>query len=395
MISVAEALAQIKANALSLETEAVPLDQALGRTLAKAVSAQVTQPPADVSAMDGYAVRLCDVGTAGARLEVIGEVPAGTLFDQPIGPGQAVRIFTGAALPAGADHILIQEEATREGDIVSVTAPQPAAQHVRKAGMDFRKDEILIESGQRLGPAEIAVAAAGNLADLCVYKPPRIAILASGDELRPPGSDLARGEIVNSNAAALSALIQMWGGEAIDLGIARDTVTAIREKIELAADADIILPVGGASVGDHDHMRAAFREAGAEILFEKVAVRPGKPTWFAQLGSIRILGLPGNPASAYVCAHLFLAPLMNSAQEHASRFEAHLGQDLPENGRRETYMRGRLDHAEGRLTVSALPNQDSSLLTPFRDADCLILRPVNDPARPAGIAVTCLPLTRL
>ena len=392
LISVETALSILAQHGCRAEEETVPLSQALGRRLAQPVIARLTLPPSDVSAMDGYAVRVADVREAGAELKLIGETPAGNVPTRSLGPGETMRIFTGAPLPEGADHILVQEEAERDGEIVRVTAAQGDAQFVRRAGIDFHTGDALVVAGTRLGPAELAIAAAGNHASLAVERRPKVAIIAGGNELRPPGSDLKPGQIVDSISTALGALVRCWGGEPVTTGIARDSVASIREQIDAASDADIIVPVGGASVGDHDHTKAAFAEAGAEIVFSKIAVKPGKPTWFARRGEQRVLGLPGNPASAYVCAHLFLRQLLPSAPNQ-DIFPASLLAPLAANGSRETYLRGRAIAGPAGMRVEALPNQDSSLLRPFLTANCLIRRPAGTSAAAEGDTVDCLPLT--
>ena len=375
MISVQEALSRIIAERPRGAPVTLPLAQTLGCILAKDVAALVSLPPLAASAMDGYAVRLEDVREAGAALKVIGEAPAGHPFAGRVRAGQAVRIFTGGAVPDGADHIIIQENVARDGDNITVNTPSEAARHIRKAGIDFFEGTKLISAGTLIGPPEIALAAAANHAQISAYPRLKIALLANGDELRPPGSILKSSEIISSNPLALGALITQWGGEILDMGIAGDSLAAITALIEAAREADIIIPIGGASVGDHDYMRPAFREAGLKMIFEKVAVRPGKPTWFGKLGEQRVLGLPGNPASAIVCAHLFLKALMG---RHNKLAKAALTQGLPANGPRETYQRGLASVTEtGHLIVTPFPRQDSSLLSPFARANVLIRLPVS------------------
>ncbi|MEO1100265.1 MAG: molybdopterin molybdotransferase MoeA [Pseudomonadota bacterium] len=394
LISVDEAIAALVANRPDWPVETVALSDALGARLAIPLKANVTRPPAAVSAMDGYAVRLADVGAPDTPLKVIGDIPAGTVFDKPVSPGEAVRIFTGSELPTGADHVVMQEHATRDGDTVRFLSGYSEPSFVRAAGRDFSTGDTLIEAGAKIGPAEIAIAAAANHATLSIHKRPTIAILANGDELRAPGSTLERGQIVNSNPAGLSALISLWGGIPLDLGVATDSVAAIREKIDAATDADIILPVGGASVGDHDHMRAAFAEAGYDTIFEKIAVRPGKPTWFARKDRQLVLGLPGNPASAFVCAHLFLR-ILTTDQTKLGFQPARLEADLAANGSREAFLRATATYSakDGSRTVISATDQDSSLIRPFLSGNCLIHRPANAAAQPAGSVVHTLPLT--
>ena len=392
LISVDEALRALAPHVMDAGEKTLPVGDALGRVLAQDVTAKTTTPPADVSAMDGYAVRLSDVREAGSRLKVTGEIPAGTIPAHPIAAGEAMRIFTGAPLPEGADHILIQEEAKRSGDRIEVTEPQTEARHIRKAGRDFAAGDILVTAGTHLGPADLGLAAAGNNGTVTVLRKPRIAILPGGDELLPPGSTLEPGKIIDSNTTALAGLIRAWGGEPVMPGIAGDTIEQIRALIDAAGDVDLILPIGGASVGDYDYMKAAFQEAGAEILFSGIAVRPGKPTWFARRGAQRVLGLPGNPASAYVCANLFLKHLMTKTAGPTARFSAKLEMDMAPGGFRETYYRAVSRPGDGGRTVTPLADQDSSLLRPLQMADCLIRRMPNAPAARAGDTVECVSL---
>ena len=322
--------------------------------------------------MDGYAVRLSDVAISGAALTLIGEAPAGTPFGGQLQAGEAVRIFTGAEVPRGADHVVVQEVTSRDGDIVTIGEAYAKAANIRKAGIDFTTDDLLISAGALIGPAELAIAAAANHKGLSVFKRPKVALLANGDELKLPGSSLGHGEIINSNPAALGALITQWGGEPIDLGIAPDSLEAIQTYIQKASTADIIVPIGGASVGDHDHMRAAFKGLGFEPVFEKVAIKPGKPTWFAKKDAQCVLGLPGNPASALVCAHIFLRQLINPDRQPIWQ-TAKLNTKLKGNGPRASFLRAYVKGNEkGELIVTPMANQDSSLLTPFLNTNAFI-----------------------
>ncbi|WOR16184.1 molybdopterin molybdotransferase MoeA [Hyphomonas sp. FCG-A18] len=387
LISVDQALAHLSAHPLPVVHRTVPLSEALGRRLAEPVLARVTRPPAAVSAMDGYAVRLGDVRESGAKLRVIGEAPAGTPFEKAVGAGEAVRIFTGGELPNGADHIVIQEDTIRNGDVVTCKDSYAQAQFVRAAGLDFSEGETLIEAGTVIGAAELAIAAAANRATLNVVQRPRVGILANGDELRPPGSELKRGQIVNSNPAGLAPLIQAWGGEPIDLGVASDSVESIREHMHVGGEIDLYLPVGGASVGDHDYMRAAFAEEGFTPVFEKIAVKPGKPTWFSTREGQRVLGLPGNPASAFVCAHLFASALLGAAWTER-QVMAQLSAPLKESGKREQFLRAMATLGEdGQLRVEAATNQDSSLLRPFLSCNALIRREIGAAGKSMGDTV--------
>lgn len=394
LISVDEAFARLARHRVLPRTERVSLADAQGRMLAEPVSAAVSRPPADVSAMDGYAVRLADVSQAGARLRVIAEAPAGAPFEGHLSDGETVRIFTGGALPKGADHIVIQEDAVRDGDFITCNDGYSTPQFVRRAGLDFKHGETLLDAGTRLGPAELALIAAANIADVAVGRRIRVGILTNGNELMPPGSKLAPGQIVNSNPYSLGAMIRDWGGEPVDLGTAQDTLDSIAAHIGRAEDIDIFLPVGGASVGDYDLMRPAFAAAGFSPVFEKIAVRPGKPTWFSERDGQRVLGLPGNPASAMVCAELFLKPLITGK---AHRFvKAAAAQDVSANGPREHYMRAAITNGEdGRLTADPAANQDSSLIRPFLTSAGLVRRNPDSPAVKAGDLVDLLMIRAL
>lgn len=388
-LSYEDALSAILDHTPPLGTETVAVTQAQGRRLAEPVTAAVARPPAPVSAMDGYAVRLGDVTAPQARLNVIGEAPAGRPFSGQLQPGEAVRIFTGGELPDGADHIVIQEHVARDGDQIVCERAYDQPEFVRPRAMDFDAGEALLATGTVLGPAKLSLVAAANIAELKVYRRPRVGLLANGDELRPPGSQLRPGDVVNSNPVGLGALIQDLGGEAIDLGIAEDSREAIQSRIEAAADIDLFLPIGGASVGDHDHMRPAFAEAGFRPIFERIAVRPGKPTWFSKRDRQFVLGLPGNPASAYVCAHLFLKPMLTG--QHNRFVQAALETSLDRNGPRTQFMRSqvRID-AGGQLVATPAPNQDSSLIRPLAASNALIQRDPDAPTAAAGQTVSIL-----
>ena len=395
MISVSDALSRIQAHRPRLERESVRIENALGRRLSEPIKARRTHPPAAMSAMDGYAVRLDDVRTSNASLRLIGEAPAGRPFQGKVESGEAVRIFTGSVIPDGADTVIVQENVRREGDAVLSLQAYDASQHIRAAGLDFKTDDILIKAGTRLGAEHLSIAAASNNASVMVGAKLRVGLLANGDELRPPGSDLGPGEIINSNPCGLSPLVEKWGGEAVNLGIAGDSVEAIETIIQNAHDIDVFVPIGGASVGDHDHMRTAFENKGFEPVFEKIAVRPGKPTWFSRSQDSLVLGLPGNPASAMVCAHLFLSQLLGHDWSSAL-VSGKLIKDIPANGPREHFMRARLevlDKAE--LEVDPTINQDSSLLRPFLTCNALIRREPNAPASTAGSSVEAVVISSI
>lgn len=393
MISYEDALQHIRSVASLTETETIPLQAGAGRVLADPVVARLTHPPDAMSAMDGYAVRSADA-VLGAVLNVIGEGPAGHPFAGPVGPGECVRVFTGSVIPGGADHIVIQEDATRTGDTIEITDAQNPPRHIRVAGIDFKSGDTLIAAGTRLLPRQLSICASANHASLRVIRKPRVALLANGDELRTPGEPLGPGEIIASNEYSLTALIEAWGGEVINLGLAPDDPADIRARIENAGPVDLFVPVGGASVGDHDHMKTVFAELGFESQFAKVAVRPGKPTWLSQRGDQLVLGLPGNPASALVCARVFLKPLLGrllGLNEATDRVQATLTAPLSANGNRAHFMRGqRSVNGDGDQMVAPAAHQDSSLLSPFVTANVLIYRAVGAPAAEVGERVECL-----
>jgi len=392
MISVSDAIAFLINHRLERPVTSMPLSESLGAILAEDITAKVTLPPLAASAMDGYAVKLSDVRKVGAKLTVIGESPAGHPFQGIVNAGETVRIFTGGAVPTGADHIVIQENAKREGDTLITLFDNDAPRHIRRAGIDFKAGDTLLTKGTRIGPMHIAIAAAANHAVLPVYKRPIVALIANGDELKAPGSEIDDKNIISSNPAGLGALIHHWGGEVMDMGIASDSIESITALIHQAKDADIIVPIGGASVGDHDYMRDAFKASGLTSVFEKVAVRPGKPTWFGTMNKQLVLGLPGNPASAIVCAHLFLKTLMGVTND-LTFAKAKLTESINSNGPRETYMRAFAKlGATGQLEVTPFPRQDSSLLTPLTKANVLIRLPKESGPWETGEFIEVLPL---
>ncbi|PSC04442.1 molybdopterin molybdenumtransferase MoeA [Alsobacter soli] len=392
LLSVDEALARVLSAAREpLPAEDVSVADAHERTLAEPLRALRTQPPFPASAMDGYAVRATDA-QAGASLAVIGEAPAGRAFPGSVGPAQAVRIFTGAPVPEGADAILIQENATAADGLVTVNvAPQPG-QFVRPAGLDFREGEAILPAGLRLAPRTVALAAAMGHARVRVRRAPRVGILATGDELVRPGEEARPDQIVASNTYALAGLVRRAGGIPLDLGIAGDTFAALEAAITRAveAGADVLVTLGGASVGDHDLVQSALARRGMELGFWRIAMRPGKPLIFGRLESMAILGLPGNPVSSIVCGRLFLLPLLRALQgdPHAAEDPSEpavLGAELRANDSRQDYLRARLERdAEGALRAVAFGRQDSSMLRLLAEADCLIVRPPHAPAARAG-----------
>jgi molybdopterin molybdotransferase len=390
LLSVADALAAVLAQALPLASEPVPLAGAVGRVLTADLAALRTQPPADVSAMDGYAVRGADVG-APAVLRVIGEVAAGRPFDCAIGPGEAARIFTGAVIPAGADTVVIQEVTSRDGDSVAIKRAEAKGRNVRRQGADFNQGDVLLEKGRRLSPRDIALAGAMNHAELPVHRRPRLAVFATGDELVEPGTPPAPGQIVHSNGIAIAAMARGEGAEATDFGIVPDrldaTIAAVRRA--RAAGVDVLVTSGGASVGDYDFVQQAFAAEGMALSFWKVALRPGRPLMHGRLGGMQVLGLPGNPVSAYVCAVLFLVPLLRhlaGRTDLSLRPEAAvLGSALNANDERADYMRATLEcRPDGTKIAMPFRAQDSSLLVPLADADCLLVREPFAPAAEPG-----------
>jgi molybdopterin molybdotransferase len=392
LISVAEALDHVLAHAAPLPAEEVPLAAADGRVLAYSLKALRTQPPADVSAMDGYAVRAGDVANAPVRLKVIGEVAAGRPFTTAIGPGQAARIFTGGVVPDGADTVVVQEHTSRDGDNVEVQKPTAKGRNVRPEGLDFRSGDALLAKGRRLTARDLQLAAGMNHPLLPIYRRPRIALFATGDELVPPGSEPGPGQIVYSNGFALAALARAEGAEVSDLGIVNDTmqatVTAVRDARGLAAD--ILVTTGGASVGDYDLVQKSFTAEGMALSFWKIAMRPGRPLMHGRLGSMHVLGLPGNPVSSYVCAVLFLVPLirrMSGRSDLAAPSEtAVLGCDLPANDERADYLRATLKEGRDAPIATPFPVQDSSMMAPLAQSNCLVIREPFAPPAKAGSA---------
>ena len=397
LMPVAEALARVVEGAEALPAESVALDMAFGRVLAQDYAALRTQPPDAVSAMDGYAVRANDVANAPATLKVIGEVAAGHPFDGDVKPGQAARIFTGGVMPSGTDTVVIQENTTRAGDNVTVQKAAAKGRNVRLKGIDFTQGQVLLREGQRLSDRDVMLAAAMNHSRLSVHRRPKVAVLATGDELVPPGSTPKPGEIVYSNGYAIIALARASGAEVTDLGIARDKIEDIAAAVRRAraSGADILVTSGGASVGGHDLVQQALRAEGLDLSFWRVALRPGRPMMHGRLGAMHVLGVPGNPVSAYVCAFLFLVPLI--ARLGGSAFErrpepARLGRDLPANDERADYLRATLEMGPDGPVATPLPAQDSSLMAPLAKADCLLIREPNAPAARAGSPCVILKL---
>lgn len=396
LINVEEALALILTAIKPMASETIELTHAVGRTLTAPVIAGMSQPPFSASAMDGYAVRRLDAAKRGARLKVVGAASAGARFAGALAPGFAIRIFTGAPIPEGADHILIQEDADRNGDEIIVMADQPGHENIRAAGIDFEKGSELFKTGVFMNGPRLALAAAGNQATISVARRPRVALIANGDELVLPGEEPGPDEIICSIPFGLAPMIESWGAEAAFLGVAPDNPDAICALATRALDYDLIVPIGGASVGDRDFMRAAFAQLGLKEAFSGVAMKPGKPTWFGAVGRVPVIGLPGNPASAFVAAALFVRPAIRrllGRTDAEDRFFARTLAPLAANGPRENYLRAKFRRGpDGLPRVSAFADQDSSLLSVLAAADAFIRRPASAPAIDVGEPVECLAL---
>lgn len=392
LMSVEEAMSRVTQSVTPLAVEQVPVAAAAGRVLAADLTARRTQPPADMSAMDGYAVRGSDIAQTPATLTVIGESAAGRPFHGTLAPGQAVRIFTGAIVPPGADTVVIQENTTRDGDQVTTTTPTAALRNVRKRGCDFLEGMPGLKAGRRLTSRDIMLAAAMDHAFIPAARRPRIALIQTGDELVLPGQGTgADSEIVVSNAFGLAALARQAGAEVTDLGLVRDALADIRAVVARALDGsfDLVVSSGGASVGDHDLMAPALRAEGVELEIHKIALRPGKPLMYGSRGAVRVLGLPGNPVSSHVCALLFLEPLVRAMQSDAAAAvrtaPARLAVDVAANDQRRDFMRAHMEHApDGSVRVTPARSQDSAMLSVLSAADCLLVRPPFAPAGKAG-----------
>jgi len=397
MLSVAEALAKVVAGVHRVPSEQVSLPDALGRVLAEDVASRLTHPPAAVSAMDGYAVRARDAAKPPATLRQIGESAAGKGFAGKLGNGQAVRIFTGAPLPDGADAIVIQEDAEAKGKAITVTEKAVKGRWIRPAGLDFKKGQKLLKAGTVLTARDIGLAAAMNVPWLAVRRRPRIAYTATGDEVVMPGDPLGPDQIVSSNSVALGAYIRVLGGNPVNLGIARDDERSLRRILDGAKGADLLVTLGGASVGDHDLVRKVLGGRGMELGFYKVAMRPGKPLIFGNLGGIPVLGLPGNPVSAGVTAMIFLKAaierMLAMKRANAAPATALLGRRLAANDSRQDYLRARLSRDKaGNLVATPFERQDSAMLAKLAEADCLVVRPPKAKAAAKGTRVAIIPL---
>ncbi len=389
MISVSEALDRLFTLISPLDVEEVPLAEAAGRILARDVAASRDQPPFSASAMDGYAI--AETPAPGAVLSVIGEAAAGHGFGGTVGTGEAVRIFTGAPVPEGATRVIMQEDVTREGAAITLGDGIGAGDNIRAAGCDFHAGQAMC-APRRLRPADLALLASMNVASVPVRRRPDVALIATGDELVMPGEDPGPDQIIASNAFGLKAMLEARGAKARLLPIARDTRASLETVLGLAEGCDLVLTIGGASVGDHDLVARLGPELGMERAFYKVAMRPGKPLMAGRMGAAAMVGLPGNPVSAMVCGHVFVAPMIDAmlglGTAPAPRRTAPLAAPLPANGPREHYMRARLSE-DG---IAAEDRQDSSLLSILAHSDALLVRPPHDPERQVGELVAYLPL---
>ncbi len=390
MISVDAALDHLLALVQPLNAETVPLTEAAGRVLAQTVTAQRDQPPFAASSMDGYAVKRAEA-EQNAQFKVIGEAAAGHRFEGTVGPGHAVRIFTGAPVPDGADFIVIQEDVDRQGDLITIVDSPGAKDNIRPSGADFSQGQK-IEAPRRLSAQDVALLAAMNIPDVPVTRKPEVALISTGDELVLPGESPGPDQIIASNTFGLKAMLDQLGAHPRILPIARDTVGALQAAFDLAQGADLVITIGGASVGDHDLVGDVAAGLGMEQSFYKVAMRPGKPLMAGRMGQAAMIGLPGNPVSAMVCGYVFVAPviakMLGQGDTRATPGNAILADGIGPNGPREHYMRAVVE--DGRVT--AFDRQDSSLLTVLAQANALLVRPPNDPAKPAGATVKIIRL---
>jgi molybdopterin molybdotransferase len=399
MISVEEARERILADLHPVPAEIVALANAWGRVTAVPVTARLTQPPADVSAMDGYALRATD-GTLGAALRVIGSAPAGHPFAGSVGPGEAVRLFTGSVVPQGADAILLQEDATAAGTEVRVNEAVTSGRHIRRAGQDFAAGDVVVPAERRLTARDIGLAAAANHPWLTLHRRPRVAVLATGDEIAMPGEPIPPGGIVSSNSHALAALVRAAGGEPVVLPVAADTREAVAAVADAVHGMDMLVTTGGASVGDHDLVIEGLKTRGLQLDFWQIAMRPGKPLLFGRLGAVPVLGLPGNPVSAMVCAILFLLPALSRLSGLPAAppptVQAIAGASLRANDHRADHLRSTVStDSRGRVVATPFTVQDSAMLRRLASADALILRAPNAPALPEGSEITVIRLDSL
>jgi molybdopterin molybdotransferase len=392
LLPVADALERLLRAARPVRrTEKVPLHQAEGRVLAEDIAARLTQPPFDNSAMDGYALRHADITALGSVLKVVGTSAAGHAFEGVAGPGEAVRIFTGAPLPAFADTVLLQEDAeVLEDGRIRTAFLTPKGRHIRPRGQDFHEGEVVLKAGDVLDPGRLTVAAAMNHPELTVYARPRVALLATGDELVPPGTPPGASQIIASNTYGVAAIARSAGADIVDLGIVRDDKQAILDAVRnaLSLDIDVLVTLGGASVGDFDLVQPVLGEAGMELDFWRIAMRPGKPLMVGRLGEIQVVGLPGNPVSSLVCSLLFLEPLVRRLSHLPPKDrlrDAVAAVPVKENDHRQDYVRARVTRGPaGELLVTPFGKQDSSMMKTFAEAEGLLVRPPQAPAMAAG-----------
>lgn len=399
MISVDEARAKILKDIHPVGTEVVALSSASGRVMTEDARSRRTQPPADMSAMDGFAVRAADLDTIPTTLKIIGEVPAGGAYDGAVKAGEAVRIFTGAPLPPDTDTIVIQEDTDFNDHSVTIKEGAARGTYVRPAGLDFREGDIGLKAPRILSPRDIGLLAAMNRPWVTVRRKPRIALLSTGDELVRPGEPIGPNQIISSNSLLVAALIEAAGGEAIDLGIAKDNASSLREKVQDAKSADMLITLGGASVGDHDLIQPVLGKEGLSVDFWRIAMRPGKPLMFGKFAGIPMLGMPGNPVSSMICSFLFLIPAIDALRgiepRHPPRQKAWLSHELKENDQREDYMRATVvGEKDGLPVVELFAKQDSSMLSPLSAADCLIVRSPFAKALGKNDMVDMIPLTQ-
>lgn len=400
MLTVRDAHARVIAAFSALPAEVVSVADAAGRVLATPPAARLTQPPADLSAMDGYAVRTGDVPAVPTTLKLVGRSQAGGSYDHALKPGETVRIFTGAPVPTGADSIVIQEDTRAEGDAITVLETPTPGRHIRRAGLDFGIGDRPFPAGHLLTARDVALAAGMNLPWLSVYRKPRVAILSTGDELVMPGEPVGRNQIVSSSGVAVAALVRQWGGEPTLFEIAPDEAALIEGQIAAGAQHDLLVTLGGASVGEHDLVQNALKAQGFAMDFWRIAMRPGKPLMFAARDRARVLGLPGNPVSTMVCSLLFLKPALERMLGQPGMLiptrPARLAVDVKPNDTREDYVRSRLVHgSDGALTVEPHKVQDSSMLSVLAASQAFLVRPAHDPARKAGDIVQVIDLGSL
>jgi molybdopterin molybdotransferase len=399
LISVEEALLRVLDGVSTLPAEEIPIDAAHGRVLAATLASRRTQPPADLSSMDGYAVLAADIAEVPARLRLIGESAAGRPFQGNMKAGETVRIFTGAVMPPGGDQVVPQENVARDGDDITINT-LPKGKFVRRQGFDFKAGQVMLEAGRRLNARDIGLAAAMDHAKLMATKKPRVAIIATGDELVEPGGGDAPDKIVASNPVTLAALIRQEGGEPVSLGIFPDRVDAIGGAIRSARnlDIDLLVTLGGASVGDHDLIVPALTQEGFDIAFHRMAMRPGRPMLLGLSDNLRVIGLPGNPVSAFVCAFLFLVPLLRKLQGRSDALpqteSALLGRAVDANDHRQDFLRAKFSRrGDGQLVATPFKLQDSSMQAVLHAADGLVVRAPHAPAAPEGAPCDVLRFT--